>query len=659
MSTTATPPAATGVLAPPVDAQAAGDPDGAALRTLTETWTWSELARTARHVARALDAIGVEPGELVAIGTGTRPEFAAAFCGIGLAQAIPVLVDTRSDEWRRQLGPVVAAVVWDAPRDSAAEVRVERLGRPPRPDRWAAISHVLSTSGTAGEAKGIVWSKARFEGDLAARRRSFGDHPCLGLLTPLEHSMGFRRLATSLYGGIPLGFVPDSFTIPRAFADMERLGVTHVYCTPTHVELMLRAALPPPRHLRALDVSAGRVAPESLRALADLLAGVRVSCSYGLTEVGTLTLLEAPEVHTKAHTVGVPGTRTRIPINHGTTIEIRDDAGQAVAPGATGEIVVTVQDWTPIDGYLRADATLAARFAAGVLRTGDRGAFDGDGFLCLAGRNEEMLKVAGHRVATPGLEERLRALLATDAVCVVGVGTPVVGEVPAALYVPTAHTPAHATLARLGRQHLPRYEAPRWYLARRELPRTSLGKVRRAVAQEEAQRWVARWPSTLPVDARLWPAADVPAAAAPPRVVVVLDGVPPAWRPALEPQPVTPLDRELCFATREPALAPVAWAALRDSTGPWGHGLRVLRGPVVPAAHEGDARLLRALVDELAALAGHLPGPPAAALVAQPPPALRPTYVAAGWVALPDHKNVLVRRLDDAAPLHALWPPIG
>ncbi len=92
----------------------------------------------------------------------------------------------------------------------------------------------------------------------------------------------------------------------------------------------------------------------------------------------------------------------------GIEVRIVDPAtGVALAPGTTGEILVRGPNvMRGICGRVRSDVFDADNFYA----TGDLGALDGDGYLWISGRLDDMVKVKGATVYPSEVEEALRAV---------------------------------------------------------------------------------------------------------------------------------------------------------------------------------------------------------------------------------------------------------
>jgi o-succinylbenzoate---CoA ligase len=121
--------------------------------------------------------------------------------------------------------------------------------------------------------------------------------------------------------------------------------------------------------------------------------------------------------------------------------------------------------------------------ADGWLRTSDLGAVDAEtGRLTVWGRADDVIVTGGEKVWPDPVEELLRSHPGVDAVAVVGRPDAEWGQCVVAVVVPAdpSRPPRLDDLRRLVKEHLPAPCAPRQLELAESLPRTSLGKVRRA-----------------------------------------------------------------------------------------------------------------------------------------------------------------------------------
>jgi fatty-acyl-CoA synthase len=187
------------------------------------------------------------------------------------------------------------------------------------------------------------------------------------------------------------------------------------------------------RDLLALVRSAGQplptlrlVATPSDRALLEQVVavlGCEVSNVYGLTEaspnvcVGDLS----DPLDTRLEYVGRPQL--------GLEVSIRDPStGGPRAPATIGEI--TVRGWAVMTGYFDDTEHTASVFTDdGFLRTGDLGSITDDGYLRFLGRRKLMIKSGGENVSIEEVERCVRAHPQVDDAVVVPVADERFGEV--------------------------------------------------------------------------------------------------------------------------------------------------------------------------------------------------------------------------------------
>jgi O-succinylbenzoic acid--CoA ligase len=206
--------------------------------------------------------------------------------------------------------------------------------------------------------------------------------------------------------------------------------------------------------------------------------GLPVLQTYGLTEaasqVATLAAEDALE------RLGSAGTPLR-----GTTLRIAVD-GHVAAPGEVGEILVAGPTVTP--GYLhRPDATAEA-LRDSWLHTGDLGYLDGDGYLFVADRRDDLIVSGGENVYPAEVEAALLAFDQIGDCAVVGLPDERWGAAVAAVVVLASGVEGQLDAAELTdrlRETLAGYKLPRMIEVREEaLPRTASGKLQRHLVRD-------------------------------------------------------------------------------------------------------------------------------------------------------------------------------
>jgi O-succinylbenzoic acid--CoA ligase len=229
-------------------------PDAVALRCADATLSYADLDEAADTAARRLSALGVRPGDRVALALPAQAAFAQALHGCMRLGAVAVALDLRLTVAERAVRSAGCVAVIDAPPHGDGDPHAPLLAE----HDLDAPAIVVHTSGTTAEPRAIeltygnwLWS-------------ALGSAVALGL-DPEE-----RWLCT-----LPLSHV-------GGLSILLRNTITATTVVPTTLARLLDAGLSHPPALRAALVGGGPIAPALLdRARA---AGVPVVTTYGLTE---------------------------------------------------------------------------------------------------------------------------------------------------------------------------------------------------------------------------------------------------------------------------------------------------------------------------------------------------------------------------------------
>ncbi len=450
--------------------------------------------------AHALMEAGAAPGERVAVIAGTSPEFVAAMHAVSLAGAVfvPLNVRLTAGELAEQLGNADPAVVLcdraRAPRAAEAAALAglpapRRLPLPPASREGALVEahdadachSIVHTSGTAGRAKGVMLTYGGLWASAAASALNLGLDPADRWLAclPLHHVGGLSiPIRGAIYGtAVELHAGFDAAAVNAALRAGE---VTLVSVVPTMLRRMLDADREPfGGSVRAALVGGGPVPPALLERAA--ARGLPVIQTYGLTEAASqVTTLSPAEAMSRLGSAGRPLL----------SAEVRVDA----PVGEPGEILIRGPSVTP--GYFRDPEATAAAIRDGWLHTADLGVLDGDGFLTVLDRRDDVIVTGGENVYPAEVEAALLAAPGIEAAAVVGLPDEEWGQRVVAAVV-SAGPVDRERLGPLLRGRLAGYKHPAVIERVAAIPATASGKTRRRLVRELlAERLDAAKPSS-------------------------------------------------------------------------------------------------------------------------------------------------------------------
>lgn len=233
----------------------------------------------------------------------------------------------------------------------------------------------------------------------------------------------------------------------------------------------------PPRQLRVMTNSGGRLPVEAVRTLRQALPATRLFLMYGLTEAFRSTYLPPAEAdhHPDAIGMAIPGAEILV---------VRED----LTPCATGEVGELVHRGPTVSlGYWNDPEATAKVFRPNPLRpagapeaervvfSGDLVRREADGWLYYVARRDRMIKTLGYRVSPDEVAEALYASGQVREGIVGSEPDPERGERIIA-YVVLKAGGSLEQLEEFCRAELPRYMQPSRFEVREELPRTSSGK---------------------------------------------------------------------------------------------------------------------------------------------------------------------------------------
>lgn len=312
---------------------------------------------------------------------------------------VPDLLAT-PDGWTREIAPMAGYVA------ALAESPAEQALHP-------ELALLLTTSGSTGSPK-LVRLTAR---NLESNAKAITEYLNLGpgeravQSLPIHYSYGLSVLNSHLVAGGTVVLTPHSFMRPEFWRDADEQRATSFAGVPYMYETLHRLRFEPGTHptLRTFTQAGGALRRDLVihfhaRATE---AGARLVVMYGQTEAtARISYVPPDRLGDKIGAIGVPipGGRLRLEPLDGS------EAAQLVYEGDNVMM-----------GYAEAPADLElGDVQQGLLRTGDLGTVDEDGYFSLVGRLKRFAKLFGRRVSLEDVERELESAfpvraIATDA----------------------------------------------------------------------------------------------------------------------------------------------------------------------------------------------------------------------------------------------------
>lgn len=465
-------------------------------------WTYAEFDQLVGRMATTLVANGVAPGSAVHLALTNSPAFVAAWIAATRLGAWIVPSDPlgRTPELAAHIErtrPAVglyaaargddylpAAAGMPALAFDEADTELTLLGRDAFAD-WPALdvrdrAAVMFTSGTTGRPKGVEITQANyaFAGKVMAEAACLQPHHRQLVVLPLFHANAqYYSFASAIWSGASVALM-HTFSAGGFLGQAARHGATHASLFAAPIRMILARGAVPVDGVRLQHCwYAMNISDDQYDVLTTLLR-CKPRQLYGMTETIPAVLTDEP---------ADPLPSSMGYVTAGCIVDVHDGDGRSSREGEVGEIVVGGDPGiTLFAGYLDDPETTAASFDGEWFRTGDRARRDGRGRHYFDGRRADVLKVAGENVSTVEVEQVLSAHPAVLEVAVVGMPDDVRDEVPVA-YVVAANASAPPTIEALFEwcnQRLSKAKRPRDIVFVDELPRTSVGKIRKFLLKD-------------------------------------------------------------------------------------------------------------------------------------------------------------------------------
>jgi len=492
-------------------------PTKAAFTFMDTTLSYAQVNDVANRVANGLKAIGIKPGDKVALSCLNVPDFPIVYFGILKAGAIvvPLCVLLKKDEIEYHLQDSEAKayfcftgtpelpmgemgyaafnavkacehffMIMPAPGMPSSIEGTETLGnvvegQSPLFDMHQSNAEdtcvIIYTSGTTGRPKGaeLTHSNLLFNAILSADLRESKAEDVGLIVLPLFHIFGMTVMMNAgIYKG-NTSILLTRFNAELVFDVMQKHKVTIFAGVPTMYWGLLNYSDPKFDYnsiatTLKICLSGGASLPVKVLEDFEKRFNVPIIEGYGMSEGSPVVTFNQLKIGRKPGSVGTPVW--------GVEVKLVDTEGVEVPVGGKGELLY--RGHNVMKGYYKKPDETAKTLQNGWLHSGDIAIQDEDGFYYIIDRTKDMIIRGGFNVYPREVEEVIMKHDAVSLVAVIGIPHEELGEeVKAFVVLKAGHCLTESDLIAWTKERIASFKYPRHVEFLPALPMSATGKI--------------------------------------------------------------------------------------------------------------------------------------------------------------------------------------
>ncbi len=344
------------------------------------------------------------------------------------------------------------------------------------------IAVLQYTGGTTGISKGVMLTHNNLVANVIQEahwlyKARKGKEKILGAL-PFFHVYGMTAVMNlAMYLASTMILLPR-YDVKEILKTIEKVKPTFFPGAPTMYIALLNHPELKKYDLSSIEacISGSAPLPVEVQEKFEKITGARIVEGYGLSETSPIVHANPVWDRRKNGSIGIPWPDT--------DAKVVDSDGEELPIGEVGELAVKGPQI--MKGYWNRPEETSKVLNDGWFLTGDLAKMDEDGYFYIVDRKKDMIIAGGYNIYPREVEEVLYEHPAVKEVVIAGIPDPYRGEtVKAYIVLKDGMQVTEEELNKFCRTYLAAYKVPRLYEFRKELPKTTVGKILRRVLVEE------------------------------------------------------------------------------------------------------------------------------------------------------------------------------
>lgn len=490
-------------------------PNRLALTEENRKLTHAKLVERIHKVSNLGLALGLRPGDHVALMCPNCIEFIEITCGLSEIGVAPAMINAKStpsetlyicndsnakilfvhEDFKEAAMScnfeTIEKIIIIKPFDENSQYEnliIKSSSAAPEimQEEWNIFS-IPYTSGTTGKPKGVLLShRSRVNHMLFTMAANYGCYtPAARPLatSPFHNGAGFiNALAGPFFGGTT--HILSKYEPELMLRALEERSITSMFMVPTHFHSMFNLSKEKlnsfnKQSLKVIHSNAAPLPQATKEKIVDFFGNGILFESYGSTESGGCTFLRPEDQLRKISCVGQPGP--------GVWLEIRDEKNKILNFNEVGEVWVK-NSWL-FNGYWNKPEATKEALLNGWCTVGDLGKLDDEGYLYLVDRKKNVIISGGQNIFPREIEEVLHQNPAVSEAAVVGKKDEYWGEaVTAFVVLRPGKKITGDELRNECAKELARYKLPKEFLFVDNIPKNATGKILHRDLRERLNR---------------------------------------------------------------------------------------------------------------------------------------------------------------------------